>query len=117
MFRFLSEVFPFWSPCYDFPRFFFVFLGGFKKSIYLCNTMTKIRNIAFDLGGVVLALSYEQAVRRFEEVGLHDARQQLDAFEQRGIFGDLEAGRITIEDFRRELSKMVGRQPPKRRSS
>ena len=69
-----------------------------------------IKNIAFDLGGVVLALSYEQAVRRFEEVGLKDARQQLDAFEQRGIFGDLESGRITAEDFRRELSKMVGRQ-------
>lgn len=69
-----------------------------------------IKNIAFDLGGVVLALSYEQAVRRFEKVGLKDARQQLDAFEQRGIFGDLESGRITAEDFRRELSKMVGRQ-------
>ena len=38
----------------------------------ICNTadMSKIRNIAFDLGGVVLALSYEQAVRRFEEIGL-----------------------------------------------
>jgi putative hydrolase of the HAD superfamily len=69
-----------------------------------------IKNIAFDLGGVVLALSYEQAVRRFEEVGLKDARQQLDAFEQRGIFGDLESGRITAEDFVRELSKMVGRE-------
>ena len=69
-----------------------------------------IKNIAFDLGGVVLALSYEQAVKRFEEVGLKDARQELDAFEQRGIFGDLESGRITAEDFRRELSKMVGRQ-------
>ena len=69
-----------------------------------------IKNIAFDLGGVVLALSYEQAVKRFEEVGLKDARQQLDAFEQRGIFGDLESGRITAEDFRRELSKMVGRE-------
>ena len=68
-----------------------------------------IKNIAFDLGGVVLALSYEQAVKRFEEIGLKDARQQLDAFEQRGIFGDLESGRITAEDFRRELSKMVGR--------
>ena len=69
-----------------------------------------IKNIAFDLGGVVLALSYEQAVKRFEEVGLKDARQELDAFEQRGIFGDLESGRITAEDFRRELSKMVGRE-------
>ena len=27
-----------------------------------------IKNIAFDLGGVVLALSYEQAVKRFETV-------------------------------------------------
>ena len=69
-----------------------------------------IRNIAFDLGGVVLALSYEQAVRRFEEIGLQDARKHLDAFEQKGIFGDLESGRIDEEDFRRELSVMVGRQ-------
>ena len=71
--------------------------------------MNMIRNIAFDLGGVVLALSYEQAVRRFEEIGLQDARKQLDAFEQKGIFGDLESGRINEEDFRRELSVMVGR--------
>ena len=42
-----------------------------------------IRNIAFDLGGVVLALNYEQAVRRFEEIGLKDARRHLDAFEQK----------------------------------
>ena len=71
--------------------------------------MNKIKNIAFDLGGVVLALSYEQAVRRFEEIGLKDARQRLDAFEQKGIFGDLESGKITAEDFRRELSVLVGR--------
>lgn len=69
-----------------------------------------IRNIAFDLGGVVVALSYEQAVKRFEELGLKDARQRLDAFEQRGIFGDLESGRITAEDFRRELSVLIGRE-------
>ena len=72
--------------------------------------MAKIRNIAFDLGGVVVALSYEQAVRRFEAIGLKDARQRLDAFEQKGIFGDLECGRITAEDFRRELSLLVGRR-------
>ena len=71
--------------------------------------MGKIKNIAFDLGGVVIALNYEQAVRRFEAIGLTDARQRLDAFEQKGIFGDLESGRITAEDFRRELSRLVGR--------
>ena len=68
-----------------------------------------IKNFAFDLGGVVLALSYEQAVRQFEGVGLRDARQYLDAFEQKGIFGALESGQITAEDFRRELSLLVGR--------
>ncbi|MBO7538131.1 MAG: HAD family phosphatase [Prevotella sp.] len=72
--------------------------------------MSNIRNIAFDLGGVVLALSYEQAVARFGEIGLRDARRHLDAFEQKGIFGDLEAGRITAETFRKELSLLVGRE-------
>ena len=72
--------------------------------------MSNIKNIAFDLGGVVLALSYEQAVSRFEEIGLRNARQHLDAFEQKGIFGDLEAGRISVETFRSELSLLVGRE-------
>lgn len=72
--------------------------------------MYNIKNIAFDLGGVVLALSYEQAVVRFEEIGLRNARQHLDAFEQKGIFGDLEAGRISAETFRQELSRLVGRE-------
>lgn len=67
-------------------------------------------NIAFDLGGVVIALSYENAIRRFEEIGLHDARLHLDAFHQHGIFGDLESGRISAEVFREELSRIIGRQ-------
>ena len=69
-----------------------------------------IRNIAFDLGGVVIALSYEQAVKRFEEIGLSDARKHLDAFCQQGIFGDLEKGVITPKEFRTEISRLVGRE-------
>ena len=70
----------------------------------------RIKNIAFDFGGVVIALSYEQAVRRFEEIGLRNARQHLDAFQQKGIFGALEEGRIDDVQFCQELSKLVGRQ-------
>lgn len=72
--------------------------------------MSKIKNIAFDLGGVVLALSYENAVKRFEEIGLKDARNHLDAFHQHGIFGQLEDGSIGKEEFRKELSKLIGRE-------
>ena len=72
--------------------------------------MRAIKNIAFDLGGVVIALSYENAIKTFEEIGLRDARQHLDAFHQHGIFGDLESGRITPEEFRMELGRIIGRE-------
>ncbi|MBQ9363303.1 MAG: HAD family phosphatase [Bacteroidaceae bacterium] len=70
----------------------------------------RIKCIAFDFGGVVIHLSYEQAVRRFEEIGLKDARKHLDPFHQAGIFGALEEGRISAETFRSELSKLAGKE-------
>ena len=72
--------------------------------------MNRITNIAFDLGGVVLALSLEGAISEFERIGLTDARQRLDAFQQKGIFAELESGRIDAKTFRAELSRMIGRE-------
>ena len=69
-----------------------------------------IKNIVFDLGGVIMTIDQSQAVRRFKELGLEDAEQRLEPYTQSGIFGDLEEGRITAEDFRRELSVMVGKE-------
>lgn len=68
-----------------------------------------IRNIIFDLGGVIITLDQPQAISRFRELGLEDAEQRLDAYTQNGIFGDLERGAITAEQFRVELGKLVGR--------
>lgn len=67
-----------------------------------------IKNIAFDLGGVVLSLDYDGAVRRFEAIGLKDARKHLDAYQQQGIFGQLEDGSITAAQFQAELGKLIG---------
>jgi putative hydrolase of the HAD superfamily len=69
-----------------------------------------IKNIIFDLGGVIITISHQEALRRFQRLGLKDAERQLDPYTQNGIFGDLEEGKITAEDFRRELSRMVGRE-------
>lgn len=68
-----------------------------------------IKTIAFDLGGVILTIDQKEAVRRFRDLGLKDAESQLDPYTQSGIFGDLEAGAISAGDFRRELSRMIGR--------
>lgn len=69
-----------------------------------------IRNIIFDLGGVVITIDQPQAIRRFEEIGLKDAAKWLDPYTQQGIFGELEAGRIDAEEFRLKLSEVVGRE-------
>lgn len=69
-----------------------------------------IKNIVFDLGGVVFEIDKNQAVRRFNEVGFEDAASYLDSFAQVGIFGDLESGKITAEQFRLQLSELAGKQ-------
>ena len=68
-----------------------------------------IKNIAFDFGGVIFDLSYEGAVESFKRIGLTDADQRLDRYRQRGIFEELESGRITPDAFRKELSSMCHR--------
>lgn len=69
-----------------------------------------IKNIVFDLGGVIMTIDHAEALRRFKALGLADAERQLDPYTQTGIFGDVEEGKITADEFRRELGRMVGRE-------
>lgn len=69
-----------------------------------------IRTIIFDLGGVIITLDQPQAVRRFVEIGLKDAEKRLDPYTQSGMFGDLECGRISAEEFRQEFSRLAGKE-------
>ena len=71
--------------------------------------MNEITTIVFDLGGVIVTIDHDEAVRRFHEIGLKDAEQQLDPYTQSGIFGDLERGAITAATFVREMSQITGR--------
>ncbi len=69
-----------------------------------------IKNLIFDLGGVVITLDHPEGVRRFKALGVSDAERQLDAYTQGGIFGELEGGLITADTFRTELSRLVGHE-------
>ena len=69
-----------------------------------------IKNIVFDLGGVIMTIDQDEALRRFQSLGLADAERQLDPYTQSGIFGDVEEGKITAEEFRTELSRLVSRE-------
>ena len=75
---------------------------------YELNKM--IKTVIFDLGGVIMTLSPDVAVQRFLDLGLKDAVKQMDPYTQKGIFGDVEEGKISPETFRERLSEMCGRE-------
>ena len=68
-----------------------------------------IKNLVFDFGGVIIKSSVQKAIGRFEEIGLKDAYSHFSSFVQQGIFGELEGGLISGDEFRTELGKMCGK--------
>ena len=71
--------------------------------------MGKIKNIVFDLGGVIIDLDRDEPVRRLIEIGVKDADGLIDPYEQKGVFQDLETGKIGVEEFCRYLRKYTGK--------
>ena len=63
-----------------------------------------IRAIVFDLGGVLIDLSFENCVRAFvDNLGFDRIYELLDLSHQKGIYGDMEAGLVTADEFRAEV--------------
>lgn len=58
-----------------------------------------IRNIVFDLGGVIIDLDRDRAVRSLEILGLKDADSMLGLYRQEEPFLGLETGRLTVGEF------------------
>jgi putative hydrolase of the HAD superfamily len=69
----------------------------------------KVKTIMFDMGGVIFTLDQTEAIRRLTALGLADATKHLDPYTQGGIFGDLERGAISPENFRLKLSELANR--------
>ncbi|MDR0798216.1 MAG: HAD family phosphatase, partial [Dysgonamonadaceae bacterium] len=70
--------------------------------------LTGIKNIVFDLGGVIITLDRQEAVRRFVEVGLTHAEEVLDPYHQKGIFLELEEGKLSREEFYETVRREAG---------
>ena len=67
-------------------------------------------HVVFDLGGVVFRIDKSVAIKRFKEIGVTSVEEFLDDYAQKGIFGDLEAGTLTAEQYRDQLSQVTGKQ-------
>ena len=59
-----------------------------------------IKNIVFDLGGVLVNLDFKSAINGLQKAGFANVKEQLQAFDREGIFQKFELGEMTAEEFR-----------------
>ena len=68
-----------------------------------------IKNLLFDLGGVIMDLDRDRCVRAFERLGMKDADDFLGVYGQKGAFLALESGKIDADVFHRQVRPMIDR--------
>jgi len=60
-----------------------------------------IKAIVFDMGGVLIDLDPKGCIRAFKEIlGFDRITELLDPFHQKGIYGEMEGGLLTTDEFR-----------------
>lgn len=69
--------------------------------------LTMIRNLLFDLGGVVIDIERERCVKAFEQLGLENADAYFGLYAQTGVFMDMEAGRVGVDEFHRAMHEKL----------
>ena len=68
-----------------------------------------IKNLLFDLGGVIMNINRDRCVDALKALGLAEADDMLGIAAQKGSFGQLEAGKISPEEFRDDIRVRIGR--------
>ncbi|MGN1265279.1 MAG: HAD family phosphatase, partial [Muribaculaceae bacterium] len=67
--------------------------------------MNNIKNLLFDLGGVIIDINRDRCVEAYTRAGMRDANEMLGVYKQSGIFLQLEEGSVTPEEFRAEIRR------------
>lgn len=67
----------------------------------------EIKNIIFDMGGVLVDLERERCVSAFARLGFPGFGGYLDTYRQKGFFAAFENGDITEEEFRAEVRRHI----------
>lgn len=88
-------------------------LVGLSNIHYLNREFKKgrimIKNIIFDLGGVLVNLNRERCIESFRDLGADKVLDHITDFSHKGIFGELELGTITTHKFCEEIRGIVGK--------
>lgn len=67
-----------------------------------------VKNIIFDLGGVLLNLDFSAMTREFENLGVKNFEEIYSKGKQLDLFDDLEIGKISPQQFRNKIRELTG---------
>lgn len=67
-----------------------------------------IKNIIFDLGGVLLDIDYQRTIDAFSKLGMRDSSKQFSKEEQALLFRRYEMGQIDSREFISSVSELTG---------
>lgn len=68
---------------------------------------SKIKNVVFDLGGVLINLDFDNCLNAFRKAGFRDIEKQACQFRGKDFFSQFELGEISPEEFRKAIRKEV----------
>ena len=66
-----------------------------------------IKNIVFDLGGVILNIDYHKTAQAFNNLGCENFDEIYSQKQQKGLFDRFEIGQISSQEFIKELLKAL----------
>ena len=66
-----------------------------------------IKNLLFDLGGVIMDIRRENCIAAFHRLGMADIETFVGDYGQTGPFGDLEEGKIDADQFHKEVRRHI----------
>ena len=64
--------------------------------------MTAIKNILFDLGGVLYHIDYYATIKAFKKLGIKNFHEHFSQQQQNNLFDRLETGKISVGGFIKE---------------
>jgi HAD superfamily hydrolase (TIGR01549 family) len=66
-----------------------------------------VKNIIFDLGGVILNIDYGQTANAFKKIGVTNFDEIYSQAKQGQVFDKLETGKLSIEEFSNYMKEFV----------
>lgn len=89
---------------------------AFENQVYRTNfykmadhqEKTRIQNIIFDFGGVILNISHSKVETAFKKLGVENFDNLFNKATQSDLFQKFEMGQISADEFRKALKTLAG---------